>query len=75
MNTSLDNFFDDVTIFITGGSGFIGNVLIEKLLRSQTNIRKLYLLIRSKAGKSSEERARAKIFDKVVSADMYIFFR
>lgn len=74
MNTSLNDFFDDVTIFITGGTGFIGKVLIEKLLRSQTNIRRLYLLIRTKKGKSGEERAQEYIFNKPVSVFTLYFF-
>lgn len=40
---------------ITGGTGFIGKVLVEKLLRSFT-IRKIYLLIRSKNASNVDER-------------------
>lgn len=31
--TEIQNFYTDKTILITGGSGFLGLLLIEKLLR------------------------------------------
>lgn len=42
--------------FITGGSGFLGKVLIEKLLRSCSQIDKIYILIRQKKGKEPKQR-------------------
>ncbi|KAJ8954243.1 hypothetical protein NQ318_005839 [Aromia moschata] len=47
--------FKDRTVFITGSTGFVGKVLLEKLLRS-TEVKKIYLLIRRKKGKSHTER-------------------
>lgn len=42
-------------IFITGGTGFIGKVLIEKLLRV-FSIKRIYLLVRVKNNMSVDER-------------------
>ncbi|XP_044260878.1 putative fatty acyl-CoA reductase CG5065 [Tribolium madens] len=50
------DFFKDKTILITGGSGFLGKVLIEKLLRSCTDLRRIYVLIRAKNGKNIHDR-------------------
>lgn len=58
------NTFDNQTVFITGGTGFVGKPLIEKLLRS-TNVKRLYLLIRPKKGKQPHERIK-DIFNNVV---------
>lgn len=44
------------TVLITGGSGFLGKVLIEKLLRKCPAITKIFLLIRNKKGKDPEQR-------------------
>lgn len=44
------------TVFLTGGTGFIGKVLIEKLLRSCSGVKKIYVLIRERRGKSIQER-------------------
>lgn len=56
---SITEFYKDQEIFVTGGSGFMGKVLIEKLLRSCTGIKVIYVLIRPKKGKSIEERIAA----------------
>nr|XP_022901635.1 putative fatty acyl-CoA reductase CG5065 [Onthophagus taurus] len=49
-------FYTNKNIFITGSTGFMGKVLIEKLLRCCPNTGTIYILIRSKKGKSPEER-------------------
>lgn len=48
--------FAGVDVFITGGSGFMGKVLIEKLLRSCPEIGHVFVLMRAKKGKSGHER-------------------
>ena len=48
-NSDIAAFFNDKSVFITGATGFMGKVLVEKLLRC-TNVRKIYLLIRPKKG-------------------------
>ncbi|GBP48669.1 Putative fatty acyl-CoA reductase CG5065 [Eumeta japonica] len=48
--------FSGKSIFLTGGTGFIGKVLMEKLLRRCPDISKIYMLIRPKKGKSSKQR-------------------
>lgn len=74
MDVTLNDFFDDTNIFITGSSGFIVKVLVEKLLRSQTNINKLYLLIRPKKGKAIEDRVKEDIFSKPVNIWLYVYW-
>jgi fatty acyl-CoA reductase len=49
-------FYKDKTIFITGASGFMGKVLLEKLLYSCEDIKEIFILIRPKKGKTAEER-------------------
>ncbi|XP_047542390.1 putative fatty acyl-CoA reductase CG5065 [Vanessa atalanta] len=54
-DSQVQKFYDDAVVFVTGGLGFIGKQLIEKLMRS-ANIRKMYMLVRPKKGKSVVER-------------------
>lgn len=54
----IPTFYAGKDVFITGASGFMGKVLIEKLLRSCPEIGNLYLLLRPKKGKSLEERIK-----------------
>lgn len=53
---SVQQFYAGKTIFITGGSGFMGKVLIEKLLYSCSDVKELIILMRAKRGKSASER-------------------
>ncbi|KAG5668844.1 hypothetical protein PVAND_016766 [Polypedilum vanderplanki] len=47
--------FKDQVLFITGATGFMGKVFLERLLRV-TEVRKIFILIRPKRNKNSEER-------------------
>ncbi|GIY97827.1 putative fatty acyl-CoA reductase CG5065 [Caerostris extrusa] len=50
------DFFQDRCVFITGVSGFVGKVLLEKLLRSCGRVRTVYVLMRPKDGQDSRQR-------------------
>lgn len=53
---SVKKFYEASEVFITGGSGYVGKVLIEKLLRSCPRIKTVYVLLREKKNKSLTER-------------------
>ncbi|XP_049545191.1 fatty acyl-CoA reductase wat-like [Anopheles darlingi] len=55
---SVPSVFAGADVFITGGSGFMGKVLIEKLLRSCPKIGHVFVLMRAKRGKPLEERLK-----------------
>ncbi|KAK9185671.1 hypothetical protein WN943_026030 [Citrus x changshan-huyou] len=40
-------FLKDKTILVTGATGFLAKIFVEKILRIQPNLKKLYLLIRA----------------------------
>lgn len=50
------NFYENRSVLITGASGFVGKVLVEKLVRACVNIKRIYVLIRPKRNKKPEER-------------------
>ncbi|XP_015586610.1 fatty acyl-CoA reductase wat isoform X2 [Cephus cinctus] len=54
--TTLQQFYAGQSIFITGGTGFLGHILIEKLLRSCSDLSTIYLLVRPKKGKDIQNR-------------------
>lgn len=49
-------WYTNRSIFITGASGFMGKVLLEKLLYSCSGVKTIYILIRAKRGKSPQKR-------------------
>ncbi|KAL3335939.1 hypothetical protein AABB24_031922 [Solanum stoloniferum] len=48
--------FQGKTILITGATGFLAKILVEKILRVQPNVKKLYLLIRASDNNSARQR-------------------
>lgn len=50
--------FAGKNIFVTGASGFMGKVLVEKLLRSCPDVGDVYVLVRAKKGKLPTERLK-----------------
>ncbi|VEN61187.1 unnamed protein product, partial [Callosobruchus maculatus] len=56
--TPIQAFYKDAHILITGGTGFLGKLLIEKLLRSCNELSKIYLLVRSKKRKDMPIRLK-----------------
>ncbi|XP_022824114.1 putative fatty acyl-CoA reductase CG5065 [Spodoptera litura] len=51
-------YYRGKNIFITGGTGFVGKALLEKLLRNCSEVNAIYLLMRQKKGVSAEERLK-----------------
>lgn len=63
---TIAQFLAGKNIFITGGSGFLGTLLIERLLSATPELGKVYVLIRAKNGHSAESRIE-RMMSKVVS--------
>ncbi|KAL3270479.1 hypothetical protein HHI36_021022 [Cryptolaemus montrouzieri] len=63
--TPIQTFYNNAHIFITGGTGFLGRVLLEKLLRSCPNISTIYMLVRNKKGKNLTARID-ELFDDII---------
>ncbi|KAL3828426.1 hypothetical protein ACJIZ3_017228 [Penstemon smallii] len=59
------DFFEGKNIFITGGTGLVGKVLVEKLLRS-TSVAKIYILIKAK----DEEAAFDRLTKEIMNSDL-----
>ncbi len=64
--SNIPDFYRDRSVFITGGTGFLGKVLVEKLLRSCPNIKAVYLLMRSKKGQAIHDRLTQEFHKNMV---------
>ncbi|XP_046681564.1 fatty acyl-CoA reductase wat-like [Homalodisca vitripennis] len=65
--SKIQQFYESKVIFLTGGTGFLGKILIDKLLRTCPTFERIYLLMREKNGLTIKERL-TKLLDDVVFA-------
>ncbi|KAL3850314.1 hypothetical protein ACJIZ3_012196 [Penstemon smallii] len=56
-------YFEGKTVLITGATGFLAKILLEKILRVQPNVKKLFLLIRPTTNKSVQQRLEEEVFN------------
>ncbi|KAL4295864.1 hypothetical protein GQ457_12G027470 [Hibiscus cannabinus] len=64
-------FLRDKTVLITGATGFLAKVFVEKILRLQPNVKKLYLLLRASDDKSATQR----LHDEIISTELFRVLR
>ncbi|KAJ4828045.1 hypothetical protein Tsubulata_028115 [Turnera subulata] len=57
-------FLEDKNILVTGATGFLAKIFVEKILRVQPNIQKIYLLLRAADDKSASQRLQNEIIGK-----------
>ncbi|XP_061728061.1 fatty acyl-CoA reductase 1-like [Cydia pomonella] len=55
--------FSNRSVFVTGGTGFMGKVLVEKLLRKCPDMKQILLLVRQKKGKTPRQRMEDTLND------------
>ncbi|XP_050433016.1 fatty acyl-CoA reductase wat-like [Adelges cooleyi] len=56
VQSNIQSFFQNKSVFVTGGTGFLGKLIVNKLVRACPHIKSIYLLVRGKKGKSAQER-------------------
>lgn len=72
--SNINEFYRDRCVFVTGGTGFLGKVLVEKLLRSCTHLKSIYLLIRPKNDQDVQDRLTQEFYEHIVSADVFFTY-
>ncbi|KAH9673919.1 Fatty acyl-CoA reductase 2 [Citrus sinensis] len=63
----IEKFFVGKSFFVTGATGFLAKVLIEKILRTAPEVGKIFLLIKAE----SEEAASKRLKDEVINAELF----
>lgn len=65
--------YKEKSVLVTGATGFLGKVLVEKLLRDCKGIEKIYLFLRGKKSDDFETRFKKyknlKVFDRIKNED------
>ncbi|KAF7225061.1 fatty acyl-CoA reductase 1 isoform X1 [Nothobranchius furzeri] len=66
---NIPEYYAGKKVLISGATGFMGKVLLEKLLRSCPEVGTVYVMVRSKAGQSPQARVadmvNCKLFEKL----------
>lgn len=62
--SDIQRFYKDATVFLTGATGFIGKLFLEKILRSLP-IKKVFILVRSKPNAPTSKRME-DLFESIV---------
>ncbi|XP_054632100.1 fatty acyl-CoA reductase 1 isoform X2 [Dunckerocampus dactyliophorus] len=66
---NIREYYAGKNVLMTGATGFMGKVLLEKLLRSCPGVNAVYVMVRSKAGQDSQARVTemisSKLFDRL----------
>ncbi|XP_074034259.1 fatty acyl-CoA reductase wat [Leptinotarsa decemlineata] len=73
MPSNIIPFYKNKNILLTGGTGFLGKMIIEKLLRT-CDVNKIYVIVRPKKGLTPKERLQKlfeePVFEKVRSSNI-----
>ncbi|KAK9929889.1 hypothetical protein M0R45_026962 [Rubus argutus] len=67
---NIQGCLENKTIFVTGATGLLGMVFVEKILRVQPNVEKLYLLIRASDANTATHRMHNEITRKELFKDL-----
>lgn len=60
--SEVQGFYSGSSVFLTGATGSLGKLLLEKLLRSCPGVKRIYVLIRVKKGREPQDRLK-DVFD------------
>ena len=71
--SEIAEFYDSRCVLITGATGFMGKVLVEKLLRSCPGIQTIFLLMRAKSGADVRTRLHDLVSAKVSGSWMHMY--
>ncbi|KAK6776497.1 hypothetical protein RDI58_027498 [Solanum bulbocastanum] len=69
--SKIEPFLEGKTILITGATGFLAKIVVEKILRVQSNVKRLFLLLRASDTKS----ARKRFNDEILQAELFNVLR
>ena len=70
---SILEFYSGRDVFVTGGTGYMGKCLLEKMLRSIPRGGRIFVLVRAKKGKRPEERIAELTSSKVTQHGAFLW--
>nr|WDA53435.1 putative fatty acyl-CoA reductase 4 [Erycina pusilla] len=70
-NGKIVEFLKDKSILVTGSTGFLAKIFVEKVLRVQPGVKKLFLIVRAGDDRTVEERFQ----NEVIAKDLFQVLR
>ena len=64
-------FYANKTILITGCTGFLAKIILEKIIRTCTDFKRIYVMIRSKKGVSLHARLQNEILNSLIFKNLF----
>lgn len=68
---SIRQFLNGRTLLITGATGFLGKVLVEKILYEQPDVSHIYLLMQPRGNQTAHDR----LIEQVIPSDAFARLR
>ena len=68
---NIKGFFTGKTIFLTGTTGFVGKVVLEKFVRSLPEFKRIYVMVRPKKTSTVQERLEKEILSAEIFSTLY----
>ena len=62
----IKEFYSGKTILITGTTGFLGKVVLEKIIRVIPDFKKIFVMIRAKKNMALKERFKRQVLDSEI---------
>jgi alcohol-forming fatty acyl-CoA reductase len=72
LHMDFGGFFKGKTILLTGATGFVGKAVLEKMLRSLSDLKWVYILLRPKKSISIMERLEQEVFSSESFEQMFM---
>ncbi len=69
--STIQEFYTGKTVLVTGATGFLGKALVEKILRSLPDLRRLYVLIRPKERQNRTLSADERFWTEVLKSSIF----
>jgi fatty acyl-CoA reductase len=65
------SYYTDKSILITGCTGYLAKIILEKIVRSCSDFRKIYVLMRVKQGVTLEARLQNEVLSSHIFSILY----
>ena len=68
---NIKGFYAGKTILLTGATGFVGKVVLEKFMRTLPDFKRMYVMVRPKKTMTIQQRLQTEIMDTEIFDFVY----